>query len=193
MAAESKREVNVQRSGDRTTISLPRQFTPDGVIHAVVLTIGIVLVGAVVPSRLNLASLIPKSLSAHPDTFIWSVLLCAYALFLLLCLMGVGSQSLWRMGELGRRGSYVGLMLYSVHAVVSPSVTTITEQWFLRRKTRRFATRQISSIAQSESGLTITAETGTKTLMWFSLYPPTVKRLKRELEAAIAASKNVRA
>ena len=178
--------VQVGKSDDGVIVSVPRQFTADGIIHAVVLTLGIIVLGVVVHSRADLAGVLPSPLNAHAGLLLWAALLGCYGVFLVLCLMGVGSGVLWRLGELGQRGSFIALTLYSVRAVVSPRETTITEQWLLRRRTRRIPTGDIKGLRQDECGLTLIDSAGREHVCWFSLYPPTVKRLKRELERAIA-------
>ena len=185
MTKDKRSALTTQQSADGIAIAVPRQFTPDAVIHAVILTVGIILLGAVLQSRFHLPSLIPPAISTHPALLMWSVLFGAYAVFFLLCITGVGSQSLWRLGELGRRGSYAALMMYSVQAQVTVEYTTITQTWFIRKSTRKFKISEITGIEADECGLTVSTSSGRQETIWFSLYPPTVKKLRRELQQAI--------
>lgn len=191
--SDEMRHVLVEKTDGGVTIDVPRQFTADGIVHAVILTMGVVILGAVIHTEADLSRILPPPLNAHANLLLWAILLGGYAIFVLLCLMGVGSSVLWRLGELGQRGSFVALTMYSVHVAVSPFNVEITERWFLRRRTRRISTSQIISIKQEESGLTIATSSGHTNTYWFSLYPPTVKRIKYEIEQAITYIGGVKA
>jgi hypothetical protein len=178
-------ETTTQKTSEGITISVPRQFTDVGVVHAVVLTLGAIFVGGLMQWGFKVPALIPASITAHPALLMWTVYLVAYGLFLLLCVSGFGSDWIGRFGGLGQRGSFVALMMYAVQAKVTPEDTTITQTWLIRKSTCRFKTSEITGIEANECGLTVSTSNGRQETIWFSLYPPTVKKLRRELLQAL--------
>lgn len=188
MAKSKSVQVTRLDSDNSIVITVPRQFTDVGMVHAVVLTLGALFVGGVLQWGFKVPAMIPASITAHPSLLMWTVYLVAYALFLLLCVSGFGSDWIGRFGGLGQRGSFVALMMYAVQAKVTHEDTTITQAWLIRKSTRRFKTKEITSIEAKECGLTVSTSSGIQEIIWFFLYPPTVKKLQRELQEAIAGT-----
>lgn len=185
MKKKQSGSVVVSKGDGKISIDVPRQFTVDGVEHAAILTLGVIILGGIIQSQAALSSILPSPFKEYPSLSLWAALLGVYALFLLCCLMGVGTRWLWRFGDLGQRGSFIALALYSVHVEVSPSGLAISNRWFLRRRTHRFSVGRSTSVKPEGADLVISTGTGQVQTVWFSLYPPTIKELSREIEVAL--------